>query len=125
MFQHKAVIIHTNGSKSVVEFNEETEYDVLSGAVGGYIERVTMRNEVDMWVNEEGKLNGLPQNPIATAIWQDSYGNTDVIVGDVIFTCDSDTEGNILGLSEAQIEELLAYNSRLWTMESFVRDSFA
>lgn len=121
----QAVIIKTDGSKSVVEFDSTTSYDTLSKAVGGWIECVTLRDELDMWVNEEGKLIGLPQNPIATALFADSFGTSDVIMGDVIITCGTDQEGETLGLGEAQIEYLMAFNSRVWTMEAFMRDSFA
>jgi len=114
MFEQKAVIIKTDGTKSVVDFNEETSYAMLSGAVGGWIECVSMRNELDMWVNEEGKLTGLPQNPIATAIWADSYGTTDVILGDVVFTCGTDNEGNTLGLGQNQIDDLMAYDREMF-----------
>ena len=121
----QAVIIKTDGTKSVVEFDSTTSYDTLSKAVGGWIECVTLRDELDMWVNEEGKLIGLPQNPIATALFADSFGTSDVIMGDVIITCGTDQEGETLGLGEAQIEYLMAFNSRVWTMEAFMRDSFA
>ena len=114
MPKYKAVIITTDGTKSVVEFNERTSYETLSKAVGGYIECVSMRNGLDMWCNEEGKLTGLPQNPTATAIWNDSYGDTDVIVGNVIFTFGVDEDGNTLGLSDEQIKELMEYDRQVW-----------
>jgi hypothetical protein len=43
-----------------------------------------------MWCNEEGKLTGLPVNPVATAMWTRYFGETDVIVGNVVFTGGAD-----------------------------------
>jgi hypothetical protein len=113
---HKAVIIKATGEKSVVEFNESTAYATLSGAVGGWIECVGLENGLDLWVNEEGKLTGLPQNPVATALWADSYGMTDVIMGDVIITSGTDNEGNTLGLNEEQVDELMDYTRELFLL---------
>jgi len=106
----KAVIIKTDGSKEVVEFTNETSYNMLSGAVGGWIQCVPL-GELDLWVNEEGKLDGLEHNPIATALWIDTYGNTDRIVGNAVFTSGTDDEGNTLGLSEEQIAYLMNYTA--------------
>lgn len=55
----------------------------LQGYVGGYIELVYLRDGRIMVVNEEGKIEGLPPNQIATEI----YGNpNDYVVGNVLVT---------------------------------------
>jgi hypothetical protein len=56
----------------------------LQRFVGGYIERVSLRNGDEMWLNEEGKLMGLPVNWDATDLFQRTHGPIDVIVGDVL-----------------------------------------
>lgn len=107
----KAVIIKTDGTKEVVEFELGKSFEMLQEAVEGNFQVVMLKGQTfEMWVNEEGKLIGLPQNPIATAIYSESYGVTDVIMGNVIFTGGVDSEGDTLGLSDKQVEELLAYN---------------
>ena len=105
----KAVIVKTTGEKSVVEFDNSTAYKTLSGAVGGYIECVHLPEtlDLDLWVNEEGKLDGLVFNLFGTYLWVENYGKTDVIVGDVIFTSGTDNEGHTLGLSDEQVDYLL------------------
>jgi hypothetical protein len=112
----KAVIIKTDGSKSVAEFNNDTCYDLLRTTVGGLIECITLRNVefCDMWVNEEGKLTGLAQNPTATALWVDMYGTSDVIMGDVIITGGSDDEGETLGLTDSLVDYFLQYNREIF-----------
>lgn len=113
---YNAVIIRTDGSKEVVEFDQDSSYNVISTAVGGLIECVTLHDKegVDMWVNERGKVEGLDQNPIATALWVDMYDLTDVIVGDVIVTGGSDEEGFTLGLTDEQVKVFMAYDRAIW-----------
>jgi hypothetical protein len=113
---YNAVIIRTDGSKEVVEFDQDSSYNVISTAVGGLIECVTLHDKegVDMWVNERGKVEGLDQNPIATALWVDMYDLTDVIVGDVIVTGGSDEEGFTLGLTDEQVKTFMAYDRTIW-----------
>lgn len=67
-------------------------YDELSSIVGGFIERVDLPNGKELWVNEEGKLKGLPLNVMASAIWKNLFagyaiGADDYVVGDVLI-CD-------------------------------------
>ena len=113
----KAVRINTDGTKTIVEFTDETCYDTLSMAVGGMIECVSLHDKIgapDMWLNEEGKIIELNQNPIATALWVDMYDLTDVILGDVIITGGADDEGRTTGLSEEQVEFFISYDKVIW-----------
>lgn len=112
----KAVIIKTDGTKSIVEFTNATCYETLSTAVGGMIECVTLRDKncVDMWINENGKYSGLDQNPTATALWVDMYDLTDVIMGDVVITGGTDDEGYTLGLLDEEVEYFMSYERAIW-----------
>jgi hypothetical protein len=104
----KAVVIRTDNSKQVVEFTNDTSYKTLSEAVGGYIECVYLHNRnLDLWLNEEGKITGLPVNPKATGLWMEMYGLTDMIVGDVIITGTADEEGYTTGLTDEEVTQLL------------------
>jgi hypothetical protein len=111
----KAIIIKSDGSRELVSFEISESYKLLSGAVGGYIECVNLPSQnVAMWINEEGKLIGLPQNPIGTALWADEYGVTDVIMGDIILTSGTITpDGDTLGLDDKQVELLMDYNRQV------------
>ena len=79
---------------------ENTELETLQDAVGGLIQAVDLTPSLTMWCNEEGKLIGLPVNPVATAMWTRYFGETDVIVGNVIFTGGCDEDGNTTSLLE-------------------------
>jgi hypothetical protein len=55
----------------------------LQTIVGGYIECLSLDNAMTMVVNEEGKLDGLPCNGLATEIAYNS-GFFDIIVGSAL-----------------------------------------
>lgn len=105
----KALHIKTTGQIRVVEFENETCYRTLSDGVGGYIECVALSEEMDLWCNEDGKVNGLDINPLATRIFQHHFGTIDYIAGDAVLTGGIDDEGESLGLTDEQIDEITSY----------------
>ena len=82
----KAQLINTYGDvKSVKPKNNKTfTLKELQSFVDGYIQIVKTRDDSLMIKNEEGKLNRLPYNEIATSLY--IYGTHDVVVGDVLVT---------------------------------------
>jgi hypothetical protein len=104
----KVIKISTANEVTVEEYKAFDSYGQLSEAVGGFIECVSLPQlDVDMWVNEEGKIRGEEPNIYATALWIHSYGTTDFIAGNIIITGGVDDEGNTLGLSDEKAEEIL------------------
>lgn len=93
---------------SDVDFNVEFEHSLqnLQSFVGGYIEiphisKVLYQNGIDMIINEEGKLVGLP----TTAILTDGSKVCETIQGNILFASHDD-EGNTIGLSDEQVAVL-------------------
>ena len=82
----KAQIINTYGDvKSVKPKNNKTfTLKEFQSFVDGYIQIVKTRDDRLMIMNEEGKINRLPYNEIATSLY--IYGTHDVVVGDVLVT---------------------------------------
>jgi hypothetical protein len=109
----KAVTIAVDGTKAVVDFEKGNSYELLRSTVEGWIECVSLSPTADMWINEEGKVNGLPQNPTATGLWVDLYGYTDVIMGNVIITGGADGEGETMGLTDEQVDYYLSYERKV------------
>jgi hypothetical protein len=76
--------------------------ETLQGAVGGWIECVWLGEagfpDLDMFVNEEGKLHGLSFNVVASAL-SAIFARGDCIVGDVA-VCRHD-DANSVGLTTA------------------------
>jgi len=96
----KAVIVKTSGE--VFEVNAEGLSEIQR-AVGGYIEAIEAGNIGSGFVNEEGKLKGLRDNVIATAVWHRANKLTkfsDYLVGDVLFCGLPDDEGNSQDITE-------------------------
>ena len=80
-----AKLIKASGEVETIKPKNGTDFSLeeLQGYVGGYIEIVQLHKENTgniMVVNEEGKINNLPINHIASVL----YGLRDTIVGDVV-----------------------------------------
>lgn len=84
-----AKIIYTSGAMVEVTPANGKSFDLkyLKDVVGGYIEAVYLTNGQVMFVNEEGKLKGLPINEAATIIIRSMgrfYPSNEYIAGDAI-----------------------------------------
>ena len=102
-----AITLNTEGEAKEVELVEgESQLDKLQQAVGGWVQAVDFTPNLTLWCNEEGKLIGLPINPMATFLWEKYFGLTDFICGNVIFTGGTGDEGETLGLNEETAKEL-------------------
>lgn len=83
----KALSITTTGTVEIVEIEKSTSLLQMQAAVGGYIEILTLTDEVAMVLDEEGKLKGRPFNDIAIRLPQHfavGLRPGDMIVGDVL-----------------------------------------
>ena len=108
-----AVKIPALGKPEVVGFpgpDDDGQFDALRDAVGGWIEHVNIvcyGLPLDMWVNEEGLLKGLPYNAFATRLYRLATGADMVlIVGDAIITS-SDVEGETLPLTQREVDAVM------------------
>ena len=77
--------------KIIEDSKDEPSLKQAQEFVGGYVEGITFPNGDYLIINEEGKLEGLPLNPEATALWRatftkDKYlfGYDDFVVGPAI-----------------------------------------
>lgn len=110
-----AVVINTDGSYNTKDIDASaTDLDALNtfqGIVGGWIEAVTPqgRHDVTFYINEEGKLDGLPLNPLANALFQrlggrllpsdfGLVGNVAVVGGPDDIGYDQSVPNDIMGL---------------------------
>ena len=49
---------------------KELNFDGIAKEVNGYVENLGLSKDLCGWINEEGKLDGLPSNPRATAFFR-------------------------------------------------------
>ncbi|NCZ57862.1 MAG: DUF3846 domain-containing protein [Actinobacteria bacterium] len=105
-----ALRVNTDFTTEVLDLSEN-EYEQLFEAVGGLIEAADLDADLTLWCNEEGKLIGLTPNIIATKLWEKSFGPTDIILGDCVFTGGTDEDGETRELPHGwlvQLQELAA-----------------
>lgn len=77
------LFISVNGLIQKKQFsNEKINLKEMQDCVGGYVEFVYLPENKILVVNEEGKLNELPLNGLATMKFWDNIG--DMIVGNVL-----------------------------------------
>lgn len=107
-----ALRINTDFTTEVLDLSTN-EYNQLRDAVGGLIQPVDLKPDLTVWLNEEGKLISLPINLVGTHMWERTYGQTDILVGDIVFTGNSDEEGETLPLSNAWLVQLQEFAARL------------
>lgn len=86
-----ATLIKTDCTVEDITIPKKNQLEFLQDKVGGMIEIVGIKYKkfIGMIVNEEGKINGLPFNSLATKIYNAS---NDVIVGDAIIFEDGEID---------------------------------
>lgn len=102
-----ALLIKADGTKEVVHPANGKAFTLeeLQKYVGGYIELLYAlrlgeceklgmaskgNNTLEMYINEEGKINDLPPNLIATILY--TYGGHDIVCGDVLLANRSESK---------------------------------
>lgn len=91
-------------------FNAEI-YPYLSKTVGGYIEAVTLQNACTMYINEEGKLLGLPMNYHANTLahkFNSNLRDWDYIVGNAVICGPLDGAGYDTSITQTEYVELVS-----------------
>lgn len=94
------IVIKRVGEDPYVDEREELELEDMQELVGDYIECLHVGGNVDMWLNDEGKICRLPFNFILGDA--DTKKILDIIHGDVFFAACGD-EGETIGLTDGEI----------------------
>jgi len=103
-----AVVIKTDNTVEVIDIEKDTLAQLQKG-VGGYVQAIDLSADVSMWLNEEGKLIGLPHNTLGQKHWDKAFGpGTDTVMGDIVLTGGVDGEGDTIGLTVHQLFDLSA-----------------
>ena len=87
-----AKIYKANGEVLDIEPKNGRDFQLeeLQAIVGGLIQIIEISDTEIMVINEEGKLENLPLNEQATAIYQKQVYDGDFIVGDVLICKDEE-----------------------------------
>lgn len=102
------VVIPVDGDIYTVETTTEDSYETITREVGGWIQVVglTVDEQAEMYLDEEGKIKNLPRNTRATSIAHLMSG--DYIAGTAVITGGVDDEGDTVGLTPEQVQRLLS-----------------
>jgi len=89
--QHYAALRTPDGAFIYKEPKNGADFSLeeLQGFVDGYIEIITLSDDLIMVVNEEGKPLGLPFNKAATEILWDHTNSTDDYIAGNALICES------------------------------------
>lgn len=106
------VLVITPGDATAVRQTIDLDLSALQGLVGGYLEAISFDRTLGaVYINEEGKLRGLPYNAVGdlfvtTAL--DRVGRTliggDMIVGPIVVVGPPDSEGDETSVTEAAVD---------------------
>lgn len=109
----RGILIPATGAPSVHDFPAEYDGQLLEGlqrAVGGWIEAVVVGGPDHavigephtIYLNEEGKLQGLPVNDVATRLTRGILPAWDMVVGDVVLVR-TDEDGDTISVTDQAI----------------------
>ena len=108
----KGIVITPEGGVTVQEFPEPL-YQTVGAAVGGYIEVVNPHGLPDpfrMAVNEDGRRNNLPFNPVAS-FWYGTQTHGHPVMGTVVLLkedLNDERETDLFALNDADVTALMA-----------------
>lgn len=111
----KALVVETDGNAYVYEHNGD--YKDLQKIVGGYLESVLFGDiDCTVYMNDEAKIVGLPDNEKVTEYWYNS-GQVillgDYLAGNAIFFGPADLEGNNTDVPEHIINHFIKDKSNV------------
>lgn len=108
---HRAIVIPADGSpiyEAAIPQNVNDGLDKLNKIVGGYIEGIRFpdRDDVHVYINEEGKYNAPTRNERATKLLKPVLQSFDYIAGNAVLVGSGD-DGNEADLPADLIQELI------------------
>ena len=100
----RVIFVPVDHLPQVVEISDDEDKRLadMQRLVGGYIELVRLEDGLDMWINEEGAIHGLPMNEWVSLM--DFFG---VIYGPVFFAR-SNADGDLVSVSDEDVQAFRA-----------------
>ena len=96
------------------EFEPGQSLPLLQRVCEGYVDVVhDPRLGIDIWVNDEGLLIGMPLNPLATTL-----AGGQGLAGPAVITGGPDAEGETLGLTVEQVAAIVGLVETVSTVQS-------
>lgn len=99
--ENKIDVVLCKVAEPPVAITIDNTLEAMQHLVGGFVECVNIADGVDLWCNENGKLDRLPPNRFLT---DDNGTPFDVICGDFFISGVDEEEGECASLTQEQIE---------------------
>lgn len=114
------VLVIQPGSWKAERKTIDGKLDAFQQLVGGYIEALSLTDEVSAYINEEGKLDGLPRNEAADRLVKHALRTVgrglipgDYIAGPLVLTGQPDDDGDDQGVPESVVDLLNAVGVKI------------
>lgn len=103
-----------------------TGYESVKAAIGGgYLEAIPMGEGHSAYIDEEGKLKGLPINPVASFLWYKRLSPmNDFLVGDCVIFRSVNDNGEMDGEEYSPLPEIREIAERITAMDHLARVAF-
>ena len=103
-----ALLIRADGSFEVLDWPKSGTLNLLYSTIECQaIDAVGISNELTMWIDDEGAINGSAQNLGATIVYAAHKPPHQWYHGNAVITGGADRYGNTRGLTKDQIAELV------------------
>jgi hypothetical protein len=104
----KAIVIRTDNTFEIQDFEPGKSYQLLQAGVEGLFDCVSIKQNLDLWLNDSGKIDRLPMNEIGTYLYRTRFKTEDYIAGNIVLTGGADEEGETLGIDDTELEQILS-----------------
>lgn len=98
----RVVIVEADNDEIKVINSWEHSLENMQRFVGGWVQALSVTPSIALWMNEEGKMQGLEPNFYLVDGDEKPF---DIVVGNVLIA-GTDSEGETISLTDEEIEEL-------------------
>ncbi|MFE6189147.1 DUF3846 domain-containing protein [Streptomyces sp. NPDC056465] len=110
--QHShALLLRTDGSFELIDWPTDGQLNALYQVISCQnIDAVDITDQLTMWLDDEGAINGSPVNRAATLLYAAHRPPHQRYHGHAVITGGTDRHGNTLGLTQDQTAELVEFH---------------
>ncbi|MEV5162843.1 DUF3846 domain-containing protein [Streptomyces sp. NPDC053728] len=106
-----ALLLRTDASFELLDWPKENQLNTLYRTISCQnIDAVDITDQLTMWLDDEGLINGAPLNRAATLLYAAHRPPHQHYYGHAVITGGTDRHGNTLGLSQDQLVPLIEFH---------------
>lgn len=106
-----ALLLRTSGPFEVLDWPQKKSLQTLYAAIDCQtVDAVDLSDQLTMWIDDEGAINGSPVNRAATLLYAAHRPPHQHYYGHAVITGGTDHHGNTLGLTQDQTTALIEFH---------------